>query len=193
METRNPIVLQGVWNQGYALDRHTLSSTYIGDDQYGHQMYDTKRSDIGELVYRLKYRGEDTISDIMALVIPFLNRWGINSEIELIVPVPPSKQRTIQPVFEICDAIGENLHVHVCHDVLKKIKNQQVKGLDLAEKQHAIENSMIYNRKIIRPVSILLVDDLYQSGATLTIATDILRKEPNVRNIYVLTMTKTRL
>jgi len=27
------------------LDSHTLGSTYLGDDEYGHPMFDTKRSD----------------------------------------------------------------------------------------------------------------------------------------------------
>jgi predicted amidophosphoribosyltransferase len=193
MTAISPIELQGLWKKGFALDLHTLSSIYMGEDQYGRTMYDTKRSNIGELVYRLKYRNEDTISDINALIIPFLISWGIHKEIELIIPVPPSKSRNSQPVFKICDSIGESLNIYVCHDVLKKMKSQELKGLSLIEKQKAIENSMIYHRKITRPISMLLVDDLYESGATLTAATKILQNEPNVKNIYVLTMTKTRI
>jgi len=192
MATINPIELQGLWKKGFALDLHTLSSIYMGEDQYGHRQYDTQRSKIGELVYRLKYRNEDTISDIKALVIPFLKSWGIHKEIELIIPVPPSKNRFSQPVFKICDSIGESLNIYVCHDVLKKVKSQELKGISLIEKQQAIENSIVFHKKIIRQISVLLVDDLYESGATLTAATKILQTEPNVKNIYVLTMTKTR-
>lgn len=193
MSTINPIKVNGPWTQGYALDRHTISSIYIGDNEYGHPMYDTTRSDIGELVYQLKYRGENTIDEIMQLVIPFITRqWGIHKIINLIIPIPPTNQRVVQPVFEICKAIGSKLNIYVDLEVLKKTKNQQLKGLDFSEKQNAIENSIILNRRIIQPVNILLVDDLYQSGSTLVAATNVLKAVPLVKNIYVLTMTKTR-
>ena len=48
--------IPGRWREGYVLDYHTLDSTYLGDDEYGHPMFDTKRSDVGELLYRLNER-----------------------------------------------------------------------------------------------------------------------------------------
>jgi len=39
---------------------------------------------------------------------------------------------------------------------------------------------------------ILLIDDLYRSGSTLRIATDMLYHEANADGVCVLTMTKTR-
>jgi len=51
----NPKIITGCWTEGFALDFHTLSSEFIGDDEYGHPQFDTKRSEIGELLYRLKY------------------------------------------------------------------------------------------------------------------------------------------
>jgi len=40
--------------------------------------------------------------------------------------------------------------------------------------------------------NILLLDDLYRSGATLRVATELLYNNCNVKDVYVLTMTKTR-
>jgi len=40
--------------------------------------------------------------------------------------------------------------------------------------------------------NILLVDDLYRSGSTLQVATELLYNNCNVKDVYVLTMTKTR-
>ena len=56
--TVNPRRIKGPWKNGYTLDEHTISSVPIGYDEYGHTLFDTKRSDIGELLYRLKYRGD---------------------------------------------------------------------------------------------------------------------------------------
>lgn len=49
----DPIRLVGPWAEGYVLERqHTLSSDFLGYDSYGHAQFDTKRSELGELVFR---------------------------------------------------------------------------------------------------------------------------------------------
>jgi hypothetical protein len=64
----NPKPITGNWTEGFALDFHTLSSEYIGDDEYGHPQFDTKRSDVGELLYRLKYgKDKSVLGDIIAI------------------------------------------------------------------------------------------------------------------------------
>ncbi len=40
---------------------HTISSTFLGYNEYGHAQYDTTRSTLGELLYQLKYRGKNTV------------------------------------------------------------------------------------------------------------------------------------
>ena len=58
MANINPQKITGKWLSGFALDVHTTSSIYLGVNEAGHEIYDTKRSEIGELLYRLKYRGD---------------------------------------------------------------------------------------------------------------------------------------
>jgi len=69
----HPIELCGPWTKGYEIDKHMIRSKYIGEDVYGHRMFDNTRSPIGEMVYQLKYRMNLTMIDnIMELIIPFL-------------------------------------------------------------------------------------------------------------------------
>ena len=56
----------GPWTDGYALDIHKLSSTFLRNNQFGHPVYDTKRSPVGELLYQLKYRHNQTTVDQLA-------------------------------------------------------------------------------------------------------------------------------
>ena len=95
--------LPGRWREGFALDYHTVSSTYLGDDEYGHPMFDTKRSDLGELLYRLKYRSDASVLDeIVQVAARFYRSW--NPGATLIVPVAPSRSsRPQQPVSMIAD------------------------------------------------------------------------------------------
>ena len=50
------IKLEGNWDKGFAYDVHTLDSVYLGTDEFGHDQFKNTRSEMGELVFRLKYR-----------------------------------------------------------------------------------------------------------------------------------------
>ena len=99
--------LQGPWLDGYVLERqHTLSSDFLGHDSFGNPKFDTRRTELGELVFRLKNRSDkNTLASIADTAVQFVERW--NPVIEVIVPMPPSRKRTtFQPVIEIALAIG---------------------------------------------------------------------------------------
>lgn len=61
MPSIHPRQIPGRWRLGYALDLHTVSSTFLGYDDLGHATFDTRRSEIGELLYRLKYSGDQSV------------------------------------------------------------------------------------------------------------------------------------
>ena len=86
----NPKKLIGNWESGFALDFHTIKSMYIGDDEYGHPQFSTTYSQIGELLYRLKYKSDESVLKIIAnTASDFVN--SSNWPIDLLVSVPPSR------------------------------------------------------------------------------------------------------
>jgi hypothetical protein len=94
-----PTKLPGPWTEGYVLDLHSLSSTFLGYDG-SVPRFDTKYTELGELVYRFKYRGDTAaLSTIVDTVEQFIgeSKW----EFDCIVAVPPSIARKSQPVSEI--------------------------------------------------------------------------------------------
>src|SRR5260370_7982977 len=89
----NPKNLPGPWVDGRVLDNHTVSSAWTGDPFH----YDTKRTELGERVYRLKYGGAiDVIGDIIDTPQNFIAEW--KPKVDLIVPAPPSRNPSPQPV-----------------------------------------------------------------------------------------------
>lgn len=190
----NPIELNGNWKEGFALDIHTISSEYLGEDEFGHKQFDTKRSELGELVYELKYEQKKLVlNKIMEVIGTFLIDWGISNKINCVIPVPPSKKnREFQPVFELSNSIANFLRKPVIIDMLSKNSSIQSKELDNIQKHNLISGSMIKNKKFNNKVNVLLVDDLYKSGETLKEATAVLKTDNNIEDIYVITMTKTR-
>src|SRR5258707_1200702 len=117
----SPKVLAGPWKAGFALDVQIVSSTYIGDNQYGHPQFDSKRSDIGELLYQLKYNSDkSTIAPIAETAVVFIKeqKWAI----DVVVPVPPSRFRAHQPVLAIGQAIAKSLAADFSPDCVVRVK-----------------------------------------------------------------------
>jgi competence protein ComFC len=191
----SPRKIYGNWFEGYALDVHTISSEFLGYDEFGHQVFDTKRSEMGELLYKLKYKQDKkVIPDIVEVTVNFINNnW--KDIINGIIPVPPSRtQRKLQPVIEIARGIGNSLGIPLYDNILLKSKEKsELKNVfDFHDRLEILRDNFIIDNKIVRGKQILLFDDLFRSGATLTAATDVLYKQGNVEKVYVLTLTRTR-
>ena len=109
----NPQQIVGRWNWGYALDIHTISSIHVGINQFGHDVFDTKRSELGELLYKLKYSSDlSAVDAIVEATAKFLK--PSRSKFNLIVPVPPSGTRSVQPVIVLARGIGEAVNLPRC-------------------------------------------------------------------------------
>jgi len=194
MATTKPTTLTGPWDEGFALDVHTTDSVYIGDDSYGHPQYQTTRSEIGELIFRLKYRGEE------ASIAPLCDAaYGLVKsrawQVDMIIGVPPSRPgRRIQPVLLLADAMGNALGVEVCKDCIKKVKStaelktvyEYQKRLELLADAYAVAANKTKGRNV------LLLDDLYRSGATLEAVSKSLKDAGQVGRLFALAFTRTR-
>jgi len=185
--------LEGNWEKGLAFDLHTLSSEYLGKDVYGHDRYNSVRSEMGELVYQLKYQHDVTAVN---KIVDLLQEVEGIERMDVIIPIPPSNiNRAEQPVFSIATELGKRYNIEVYLDVLAKSKgSKELKNItNLDERQEELKNSMlIASHYDLSGKKVLLIDDLYRSGATLRVATDLLCSEKQVENVYVLTMTMTR-
>jgi predicted amidophosphoribosyltransferase len=184
--------LEGPWNKGKAFALHTLSSTYLGVDEFGHGRWENTRSDMGELVYRLKYQQDRSA---LPQIVELLDKIGGLETFDLFVPIPPTdKGRKFQPVGEITEALGHRRGVNVRTDILqKKPGGEQLKNVDDPVERERLLRESIYveNGGAVAGKRVLLIDDLYRSGATLAVATQALQKA-GASYVGVLTMTKTR-
>jgi len=188
----NPQRLYGEFVSGYALDIHTISSTYVGVNEQGHDVYDTVRSELGDLLYRLKYRYDQNAgNEIAAVAAAFLGR--AKTKLDALVPVPPSGARPLQPVILLANAIGAAVPLAVIDCVTTTRATEQLKGVtdkarrtELLAGLHSVDGSQTQGKNI------LLFDDLFRSGATLNAITDLLIGEGKAASVRVLTITKTR-
>ena len=187
-----PMRIPGRWRQGFVLDYHTLGSTYLGDDEYGHPMFDTKRSDIGELLYRLKYRADvSVLAELVDATARFVRSW--NPGVTVLVPVPPSRARAQQPVHLIVEALGKAMGIPVDLNGVARVKEiPELKNvyayderLRLLDGAHKVKASVVGGQKV------LLFDDLYRSGATMNVITAALYDEGAAAAVSALALTRT--
>jgi predicted amidophosphoribosyltransferase len=185
--------LDGNWKKGLAFDLHTIASNYLGPDEYGRDRWDTTRSEMGELIYRLKYGGDRSAVKRVIELLKAIN--GIE-KFDAIIPVPSTnRNRPYQPVDEIAKELGAERGVEVLTGFLEK----EAGGQELKAVGNPTERKVLLKGAIkvagdtdISRKNVLLIDDLYRSGATLNVAADVLYNSANVRSVCVLTMTKTR-
>ena len=193
----NPQEIRGNWRAGWALDVHTLSSRPLPD-----RGYDTERTEFGELVFQLKYRHDRTkIQPIVETAAKFVKEkfavdgYPILPYLKAILPIPPSDQnRDFQPLNEVAKEIGRLLSVPVRADCLRKIKRTlPLKNLqDVESKREQLRGAFDVQSQDLKNQCVLLVDDLYDSGTTLTEATQVLYERGGVRHVLVLALTRTR-
>lgn len=182
----------GIWDLGYALDKHVLSSEFIGYNEFGHPEFNTTRTEVGESLFRLKYRGD--WSQIQPLANELATRiFPKFKDVGFLVPMPASITRAKQPVTVLTIELGKMLGKPVYDNLLvKKSTGKQLKNVNTkAEKLEILKDSFSINDAIggAGPLNALLVDDLFATGASLEAACTAMRNYAKIRSVYVATLT----
>lgn len=189
----NPKKLAGRWREGYALDHHTTSSVYLGDDEFGHPRFETKRSEIGELLYQLKYRSDaTTVASLADTAAAFVAGW--RPGVDLLVPVPPSRQRATQPVLLVAQALAQRLGVPCASTCVTKVHDvPELKNVyDYSERDRLLTGAHQVDKAQVQGRKVLLFDDLYRSGATMNAISAALYDSGAAADVFALTITKSR-
>lgn len=187
-----PMKLPVPWSEGYVLDLHSISSTFLGYDG-SIPRFDTKYTELGGLVYRLKYRGDRAaLPPIVDTVEQFIK--GTNWKFDCIVGAPPSLSRNSQPVLEIAQELSARLGVPICDRAVVKVKvTPPMKNIEFpADRATILGDAFRSERDEVRGKRILLIDDLFESGSTLGAVAKVLLTEGEAAVVYMLVLTRKR-
>lgn len=187
--------ITGDWDLGYVLDWHVESSEFLGHDQFGRAEFDTKRTEVGEAIFQLKYRHDLSKIEPLAETM-VLNLKSAFQSSSFIVPMPPSKSRGFQPAVELARKVAEKMGLPFFENILlKKGTTPQMKDIGTREERvNALMGCFYINDAIKEGGSwdVLIVDDLYSSGASLSAATQVLRTYQKVSKIFVAAFSRTK-
>lgn len=182
----------GNWDAGYVLDKHSLHSEIVGQNAHGYPVWNTTRTEVGEALFQLKYRGDfSRVGPLAAQLVESI--YSRFDKVGLIVPMPASNFRNRQPVTELAMELGRLVDKPVFDELLTKTANgQQLKDLtSKADKQMALADSFTLHEGIGNEGrwNVLLVDDLFHTGASLEAACAALRPYRKIGRIYVAAVT----
>lgn len=188
-----PISLKGPWGEGYVLDYHTISGKSTSDPYF---RFDTKRTELGELLFQLKYhRNPDALAAIVDTAENFIrHRWSPVPAFDCIVPAPPSADtRKVQPVFQIVRELATRFAVVSFEDAISKVKTTPHMWNidDWHERQRTLHEAIQKGSGICEGKRILLFDDLTESGATLWRVAEVLNGA-GAAAVYALVLTRPR-
>jgi competence protein ComFC len=181
--------IEGPWTEGFVLDRHVVASHpigYLGE----HMQFETTRSALGELVYQLKYR-DGKPNDIVETAVAFITRrW--NGLVDCVVPPPPSLHRIKQPAVLVAEGIATSLGVpSLASAAIKATATQQMKNVPLHERAPLLSAAIQPGTGVVQGRRVLLVDDLWETGATLRRVAEVLG-QMGASEIRALVMTRTK-
>ncbi|KGT95784.1 amidophosphoribosyltransferase [Erwinia typographi] len=184
----------GNWDLGYAMDKHMIKSTYLGDNEYGRPQFHNERTEVGEALYQLKYQHDWNQVEPLAQCL-FEKALPLFKGIQLIIPMAASNPRARQPVTAIAEVLASKMGFGMnCFDglILKKAGGPSLKNLSTrAEKLEAVANMFSYQDLISYEgtYNALIIDDLYHTGVSMEAAVAALRGYSKIDIIYVAALT----
>jgi ComF family protein len=185
---------------------HLLKETEIHKVFYGlvpfefgaSLLYFRKKGIAQHLMHNLKYRNQQEIGTYLGNYFSKdLMKLPIFKDIDGIIPVPLHKKRLHErgynQVTTFCESLEKNLVIPIIDDVLIKSKNlksqiQKSKGNRLEANKNVF---LIENAHKIEGKHLLLVDDIFTTGATIEACAKEILKIKNTK-ISILTMAYTQ-
>lgn len=116
--------------------------------------------------------------------------------IDLIIPVPLSKKRFLERGFNqaavLSEILGKKLKITTDLQTLVRTIHTPMHraGMDTKAREMTVENAFEVKRaNLIKDKNILLVDDVFTSGATVSFCAKTLKKS-GAKNVFVLTIAR---
>lgn len=155
------------------------------------------KDEIKNLILGLKYKNKKFNAKCLAsFMSDLILKNNITADVIITVPLCSKrlKKRGYNQSLLLAKEISKSVKVDVREDILMRVKETPTQtNLDYAERQDNLKDAFkIRNSKLIKNKVVLLIDDVYTTGATVRECSKVLKKA-GVSKIYVITVAHTLL
>lgn len=173
---------------------------YCSDCTNTKQFYEEGRSlfvhnkVIKNSIYKFKYSNKREYADfyvdeLLRLYTPVIRSWNPQA----LIPVPLHKSKKIKRGFNqaevLTDKLARKLEIPVDAKLLIRTKETEAqKELDRIQRKKNLENAFKVSESIVKYKSIILMDDIYTTGATINSCARLL-KGAGIQKIYFITIS----
>ena len=147
-----------------------------------------------DAIHKFKFGEKKTLSRSLGeLLVSYLMHGDIPMQkIDLIIPLPLSKERERQRGYNQSRELAEEISRHYTIDIdassLRKIKDVAPQ-FELSRKERLLNIKGAFCSSPLPEKNVLLIDDIYTTGATVREASMAL-KAAGTRSVYVLTLAR---
>jgi ComF family protein len=147
-----------------------------------------------EAIHKFKFEGKRSLSlPLGEFLVDYLKRGYIPvKKIDAIIPLPLSKKRERQRGYNQSELLAREVAKHFSVDIdsssLRKVKDITPQ-FELSRKDRLSNVKGAFRSSPLKEKSILLVDDIFTTGATVREASRAL-KEAGAASVYVLTLAR---
>lgn len=154
---------------------------------------------VRDLIRRMKYQDDPLIAvDLASLMVPALSALGeyVNLNDAVLVPIPLSRWRFVTRGFNQAEVLAEELSkltgVRMKANALLRKHTSAQHNLTREERFANLFGAFSLSRSAKLPQTVILVDDIFTSGATLFEVANLLRAS-GVRDVAAVTVARAML
>lgn len=151
---------------------------------------------ITDLIYRLKYNGEKFVAKTLSnLLLKFFMEQNV--DVDIVIPVPLHLKREAQRKFNQSELLAQSFKEHgfnvdvTCVVRTKNTTTQTALSKQL-RKQNMEEAFKVLVKSKVKNKNVLLIDDVYTTGATFNSLSNTLKK-CGAKNVYGLSLAHTKM
>lgn len=149
--------------------------------------------DVKGAIFRIKYAGrEDLIAYFSRQIVANLKSDLLQMQADFLVPIPMHHRRKRKRGYNqaelLAKQIGKEIQIPVLTSlVIRKVETIPMKYLSTKQRQLNLKRAFIIGQNDVKLKSIILVDDIYTTGATMDAVASVLKKA-GAKKIYFLTL-----